>query len=243
MIDLDFKNMTLKQKIIYFFVAILVIIIAIIVIINAFFAKKELEKKELKNQDIYINFSEQKFDFKGDIVLDREDNVTSIKINGKKTKLYSEPVYFKDKKKLILPTNYSITFPMNGKQNRINYYTSLEKIDNNYYLINNNLKFNMDKDFLFDGSDLYIFVNNCNVTFGGRTIKITPMSYVNYLFNTKTLYIYNYNEDKIYSFNNVDEDVIVVSDYYKVNVSSDIIYVNKKEKLLMKNFNYLNKLK
>ena len=69
------------------------------------------------------------------------------------------------------------------------------------------------------------------------------MSYVNYLFNTKTLYIYNYNEDKIYSFNNVDEDVIVVSDYYKVNVSSDIIYVNKKEKLLMKNFNYLNKLK
>ena len=243
MIDLDFKNMTLKQKIIYFFVAILVIIIAIIVIINVFFAKKELESKELKNQDIYINFSEEKFDFKGDIILDREDNVTNVKINGKKTKLYSEPVYFKNKKELILPTNYSITFPMNGKQNKINYYTSLKKIDNDYYLINNNLKFNMNKDFLFDGSDLYIFVNDSNVTFGDRNIQITPMSYVNYLFNSKMLYIYNYGEDKIYSFNNVDEDVLVISDYYKVNVSSDIIYVNKKEKLLMKNFNYLNKLK
>ena len=64
--------MTLKQKIIYFFVAILVIIIAIIVIINVFFAKKELESKELKNQDIYINFSEEKFDFKGDIILDNK---------------------------------------------------------------------------------------------------------------------------------------------------------------------------
>ena len=68
------------------------------------------------------------------------------------------------------------------------------------------------------------------------------MSYVNYQYDTKDLYIYNFSEDKVY-YENVSTDVLATTDNYTINLSSDSILINNKNKLLMKNFDYLKKLK
>ena len=132
-----------KNKIIIsIVVGLVVLIIVTIVIINAFFAKKELTTLKLQKEDVYIYFSEEKFDFKGNITLDYDNNITSITLDGKKTKLYNEPIYYSKKDELILPVNYSITFPASaGKQNKVNYYTSVKKIDDAYYLVGKKLNF------------------------------------------------------------------------------------------------------
>ena len=63
------------------------------------------------------------------------------------------------------------------------------------------------------------------------------------VYDTKDLFIYNYKTGKMSSYQNVNGDVLVNNNEFKVNLSSDIIIINNKEKLLMKNFDYLKKLK
>lgn len=233
-----------KRLLITIGIGFTIVVAAIVVIFNLFFANKELNTVKIKNEKVYINFSEEKFEYEGNITLDHEKNITNIKLDNKEVNLYSEPVYYKKKAKLILPVNYSIVFPLNsGRQYKVNYFTTLEKIYNDYYLVGNNLKNNIDSAFLYDGKDYYIFVNNGTVMFNGININITPMSYVNYVYDDKELFIYNYEEDKIYYYSDIHGDVVFVNDKYKVNLSSDTIEIGGKNKLLMKNFDYLKKLK
>ena len=69
------------------------------------------------------------------------------------------------------------------------------------------------------------------------------MSFVNYVYDSRELYIYNYDEKKIYYFDNISGNVFVSNDLYKVNLRADSLEINGKNKLLMKNFDYLKKLK
>ena len=107
----------------------ILLIILIIVVISIFFAKKDLNEYKIKNENIYMYFGEEKFEFNSDVVLDNDNNVTSLKSNNKKLELYSEPVYIKNKKKVIFPKNMNVVFPKSSfKQYKVNYY--------NYPLLN-----------------------------------------------------------------------------------------------------------
>ena len=234
-----FKNKKARTAII----GLLLIVLIAIVLVSLFLVNKELNSKKLSNEKIYIYFGNEKFDFKGNITLDHDNNITNIKLNNKKVTLYSEPIYYAKKKQIILPTAYSVVNTSVGLQNKVSYYTEIVDRDGAYYLTNNELDYRLNNNFLFDGSDLYIFIQPSKVIFGDKEIEITPLSFVNYVFDTKELFIYNYEKDKMEYFTDVNGDVFVTNDNYKVNLSSDNMIFNKNEKLLMKNFDYLKKLK
>ena len=236
------KNLN-KKTLMSIGIALLIIILGIIVTINILMAKKELDTFKIKDEDIYIYFSEEKFEFNGNVYLDHDNNITNIKVNNKKTKLYSEPIYYKNEKKIIIPVNYSIVSTLDGVQKKVSYYTVLKNIDDDYYLTGRKLDYKISNNFLYDGSDFYIFINNANVKFDNQSIEISPLSYVNYIYDSKELYIYNYELDEVYHYENVNGEVFVINEDFKVNLSADTIVINGKDKLLMKNFNYLKKLK
>ena len=120
----------------------ILLIILIIVVISIFFAKKDLNEYKIKNENIYMYFGEEKFEFNSDVVLDNDNNVTSLKSNNKKLELYSEPVYIKNKKKVIFPKNMNVVFPKSSfKQYKVNYYTVLTKDNDDYKLTNKNLNY------------------------------------------------------------------------------------------------------
>lgn len=238
------KKMDKKKLIPMGVVGLITIVIAIVVIINLLFVKDDLKSFSFSNEKVYINFGEERFDFTGNISMDDKDNVANVTIDGKETKLFSEPIYYKKKDQIILPTPYSVVFPKSsGRQFKVNYFTMVKKSNDNFYLKNNDLSTNVNNTFLFDGSDYYIFLNDSVVSFGDNEIEIGSMSYVNYIYDTKELYIYDYNDKKIYYFEDVTGNVFVSNDLYKVNLKSDTLEVNGKNKLLMKNFDYLKKLK
>ena len=238
-----FMKFIKNKKAVSIVTGLLVLLIAVVVIANLFFVNKDLNTKKLKNENVYIYFGKEKFDYKGNITLDHENNITNIKLDNKKVKLFFEPVYSAKDSKLILPCVYSVVNTSVGTQNKVNYYTEMVKIDDDIYLKNKDLNYKLNNHFLFDGSDFYIFIQESVVSFGGKKINISPLSYVNYVFDTNELYIYDYENDKVYHYDNIKGDVVVTNDNYSVNVSSDIMNINKKEKLLMKNFDYLKKLK
>lgn len=238
------KLKTIDKKIIISgIIGIIIVIVGIIVIINLFFAKEELSNKKIK-EDVYIYFQQEKFDFKGNITLNHDENITNIRFNNRKTKLFSEPIYYANKKDIIIPVKYSVVSTSDGIQKLVNHYTELKNIDGEFYLTGNDLKYKLsNKHFLFDGSDYYIFLDNGTVTFGDQIIPFTPLSYANYIFDTKELYVYNYEEDKVYYFENVEGNIFAQTENYKANIYADTIIINGKDKLLMKNFDYLKKLK
>lgn len=237
------SNLINKKIITKIIIGIIILVLLTILIINLFNVNKDLTSKKIKNEDVYIYFGTEKFDYKGNITLDRNNNITNIKFNNKKSKLYSEPIYYSKKEKIIIPTYYNLVNTSVGLQNKIKYYTELELIDDSYYLKNDKLNYKLNNNFLYDGSDMYIFIQQSTVTFNDIKVEISPLSFVNYIFDTKELYIYNYKEDKITYYEKVDTDVYVLNDNYKVNLSSDNIIYKNKQKLLMKNFDYLKNLK
>ena len=89
--------------------------------------------------------------------------------------------------------------------------------------------------------DIYADIDS--IHFDNQEIPISSMSYVNYQYDTKDLYIYNFSEDKVYYYSDVSTDVLAKSNNFTIDLSSDSIILNNKNKLLMKNFDYLKKLK
>ena len=101
-----------------------------------------------------------------------------------------------------------------------------------------------EDSFLYDGNDLYFFITEGTVTFSNQSIKIPPMSYVSYTYGNGELYIYNYDEDKVYYYPAmIDGDVIYKNDIFELNISSDSVKSGTKNKLLRKNIDDLNRLK
>lgn len=222
----------------------IIFIITMVSFVLLYIANKELNTYDFKEAKMYIYFSEEKFDFLGNLKINHDNKVTSIKMDGEKVDLYSEPIYYADKKRLFFPVNYSIVTPLDmGKQYKVSYFSELLTEDEDYYLKQGEENIKVNNSFFFDGEDYYIFINEGDVFFNDQAIHITPYSYVNYIYSKKKLYIYNYEEDKVYYYENVLDDVRFVAKEFEVNLSSDSLLLNGKNKLLMKNFSYLKKMK
>lgn len=222
-----------------------ILIMLILVVISLFLAKKDLNEYKIRNEDIYMYFGEKKFEFNSDVILDKDNNITSLKTDNKKLNLYSEPVYIKNKKKVIFPKSMNVVFPKSSfKQYKINYYTVLTKDNEDYKLTNKNLNYRISNSFLYDGNDLYFFITQGTVTFSNQSIDISPMSYVSYSYGNGELYIYNYTEDKVYYYPAmIDGDVIFKNEDFELNISLDSVKSSTKNKLLRKNVDDLNRLK
>lgn len=243
------KNMIIKikenKKTLGLALMLTVLIMLLLVVISLFLAKKNLNEYKIRNENIYIYFGEKKFEFNSDVILDKNNNITSLKTDDKKLNLYSEPVYIKNKKKIIFPKSMNVVFPKSSfKQYKINYYTVLTKDNEDYKLTNKNLDYRISNSFLYDGNDLYFFITKGTVTFSNQSIDISPMSYVNYSYGNGELYIYNYDEDKVYYYPAmIDGDVIFKNDDFELNISSDSVKSGTKNKLLRKNIDDLGRLK
>lgn len=243
------KNMIIKikenKKTLGLALMLTVLIMLLLVVISLFLAKKNLNEYKIRNENIYIYFGEEKFEFNSDVILDKNNNITSLKTDDKKLNLYSEPVYIKNKKKIIFPKSMNVVFPKSSfKQYKINYYTVLTKDNEDYKLTNKNLDYRISNSFLYDGNDLYFFITKGTVTFSNQSIDISPMSYVSYSYGNGELYIYNYTEDKVYYYPAmIDGDVIFKNDDFELNISSDSVKSGTKNKLLRKNIDDLSRLK
>ena len=219
-----------------------IIIIAIVVVLS-FRAKKEIEEYTIKNEKLYIYFGNQKLEYDSKITLNRNNDITKILTDEKEMDLDSEPIYYYDSKKIILPSNMLIAFPLNGVlQKKVSYYTIISNNAGQIHAKNHNLDKVVDDAVLFDGDDLYVFTSEVEIAFGSEKVKISPLSFV--LCNYKgDLYIYNYENDSMKTYENVKDIVYARNNKYEINLSVDSVTFNDKNVLLTKNFESLELLK
>ena len=73
-------------------------------------------------------------------------------------------------------------FPLdNVKQQRVPFYTKIDSQSSIYKELKYQDKvYDLDHAFLYDGNDLYFFIEETTLTYGDKSIKLNPMSFVIY---------------------------------------------------------------
>jgi biopolymer transport protein ExbD len=233
------KKFKLTNAIIYVLLCLL-----IFVIIMVFSIKQNINKIEFKDINFYQYLSSNKFEYNGKVLISIDDkNNTVLNNNQIKVNLDATPIYYAKEKSLFLPKDMSIIFPNNfGLHNKVNHFSSITLKDNNFYVKNENYQKQVTDCFLFDGEDLYLFLDKMTFTIGKDTYVIEPFSYI-ILDYQNSIQIYDYKND-IYRIINLDKNDIIAtsSKGYKVNLSIDSISYDKYEQLLLKKIDILNNL-
>ncbi len=233
------KNILFKKKNIKWFVLLLVVIITV----SYISFRKKVDEYKIENHDVYQYFMGFKMEYKGSMKLDKDDNkITKITFGDDIVKLNSTPLYYKGEKKALFPESMAVVKPKEGKQYRINYYALVYQ-DLDYYSVkegNNNIK--LSNAVIYDGKDLYFFIEDVKVSFGENQLSLGPLSYIAVDTFNHTVEIYNYNEDEGTIYEDITDEVIIQNDDYKLNATLDIMYYNDKSRLLLKDISKLKHL-
>ena len=221
-------------------IAALILIIVIVVIIIG-----NLNSTTTENHDFYQWYSGQKVEYKGQLTFIRKEGLTELKATDRKVTLDSTPVYYADENdKVIFPEDMAIVYPNNnGMMYRINHFADIIEENGSIYLETNlatkTNKTKLEKAFLYDGQDLYFFLERTTITVNGTNYEVSPLSYAIVRYK-QSVEIYNYEKDEYQVIDTTEtQDAKVVTDTYTINMSVDSLQTAEKEQLLIKGLSYL----
>ena len=169
------------------------------------------------------------------VEMSNKKDITKLETKEGTIYLTSIPVYFlENRDKAILPAEMEIAFPIeSGKLNKVGSLATVYIDFGDVYIKKGDVNKKLENTFLYDGNDLYFFVENTVVTVNGEEYKLPPLSYVNATYKGY-VEIYNYDTDEYIYVEDVDGDVIAQADAYQINLSDDKLKCEDTEQLLIR---------
>lgn len=233
------KSIVFNKKNSVIFVLILILVI---VIIFKIFTRR-VDEYVIEDHKLYQYLSGIKVEYEGKIKLNKTKNkITTINFKDIEINLDSNPIYYKNEKKVIFPENMSVIKAREGTQFRINYYSILYK-DLDYCTVEDgNIKSKLYDTVLYDGKDLYFFTSNVTVSYKDEDYELEPLSYIIVDTFNHTVEIYNSKADDYKTFENAEEEVIIKGNNYKLNATYDILYYYDNSIILVKDIAKLKHL-
>lgn len=209
------------------------------VLLAVFQAKEELVQYSITNESVYFYIQDARFDFHTKITLDHEDKVTNLYAGDNTMQLSNEPLYFVSKEEAIFPNTMSVIFPVEGQlQKKINRFTVVNGEGIQTILSNQGLKYALTNGFIYDGGDVYFFVEKGTLTWGTESVELSPMSFVTCDYYGDLSY-YDYETKQARLIEKVETDVIMNFENYQINLSYDSVDIGKDSFLLQKNVDAL----
>lgn len=223
--------------------SIVVIIALFVIVLSLLFFKKTAEEENLENQSFYQYLSGIKFEYSGNLRITKGGNITELIFDEVKVVLDSTPLYYKDEKKILLPQNMSIVYPLsNSTQFKTNFFSRVYIEDNTIYLQDGRLNKVLSNCFLYDGKDLFFFIEETKILIDEEEITIQPLSYAVLTYNDN-IQIYSYDIDQFKTIVIKEKkDILATAKGYTVNLSIDSVEYNTKSRLLIKNMGYLKNI-
>ena len=217
-----------KEKIFKIFI----ILIMVLVILAVAYYIKNLEKTSFENHEFYQYFGNMKFEYTGNLEISKETNgITNLTMNDVELQLGSIPIYYKDvENRLIFPEDMAIVFT-NGKFKiqRINYFSELQLESNIISLNYQDKKMGIKDAVLYDGDDMYVFIEPTTLTVGDQTFELSPLSYVIASFRNN-VEIYQKDKDTVHIIENVTHsNVFVKNEKYELNLITDSLSLEHEE--------------
>ena len=225
-------------------VALLLLSFAIVILV-CIKLNEVLNRQRIENVSVYTWFNEEmiSYDETAELVFDRNNSATELRIDGKKQEIETTPFFYNDERKVLFPQEMSLIQPRmnNGQQNRIPSLAFVDGTSVTPKISFANFEQELGSSFLFDGSDLYFFINPVNLIVGEEEIELPVFSFATYNYNHE-LYVYNYDEGTAKYYENVDS-VKAMADAYMIDLVTDTYNINGKSRLLVQNVGALDLLK
>ena len=229
----------------FFLFTVIAVIVVVVVILSSHYARKEIEEYSIRNKNVYTYIGDERFDFDGKVTLNRKNSVTNLELDGGTFELTREPLYLADEDSVIFPYSMSVVYPAFGvTQYKINYFTLAELDTNNQViLIGTDLKdYVLNTAFIYDGNDIYFFVEDTNIVFDDKEITIPALSFVSCEYKG-VLTIFDYSKKTAEMYTDIKSDVMAVDKDFKINLSHDSVVLSNSSALLIKTVDKLTRLK
>lgn len=215
------KLVKLRNKKMSFSILILLTLILVLICSFVLFSHvKEYRKYKTVESKFYYFYSNAKVDFSAQVTLNSKDKVLSVEKEGLDLTTY--PIYYLEEKNLILPKNMEIVYPYKFKAlYKLGPHSKLF-YKGKYLYINSEFGVGRLYDcFLYDGDNLYVFVEPTVVYVGDAQYNLSELSYV--IVENNSVQIYNKLEDNFIFLENLSLDISVLAytNEYMVNLSND----------------------
>ena len=175
--------------------------------------------------DVFQYFSDRKYEYKAVLSKNRKDVVVDFQPKDIKIHLDSTPIYLNNKKKdtVIFYQDMSVVMPtMSCAEYVAKKYSYITFKDNMYTMTANRYHGRLNHYFLYDGEDLYFFIEKVTLNVNNETINLSPYSYVIVKYNNYLSY-YDKESDTYKTLKIDNHNVVVSNEYYKILVDRDII--------------------
>ena len=196
-----------------------------------------------KEDKFYQWYYEQKHEYNGIVSENRRKEIVDFKAKDIKINFDSTPIYYKEKDKVIFPANMSVIMPtLNCAEYYANKYSYITLKKDNYILTTEKYNNRLGRYILYDGRDLYFFIDEVTITIDKEKITLSPLSYV--IAKTgESLSYYDKKTDVFKKIKTTNKKIIVENNYYKINVSSDNIDYYGNDVILTEKVDELNPIR
>jgi len=220
------------------------IFLLVVVLIAVLLYTREYKNNRYANLDdidVYQYFSGTKMEYTATIGRNKKNVILSFENKDFDVNLDSTPVYLKDNDSVVFPKEMSLVFPLKDREHLVAPLSEIYKENDLYYLNIRNLNKDFNHSFLYDGKNLYFFIDEVSIFINDEVIKLSPMSYVNYSY-LNLLEYYDRESDTYKQIDVTSGNVYIENDYMKVDIGLDKIIYEKSFTLLTNDFSILTKI-
>ena len=178
--------------------------------------------REYKEQKVYQYFYGKRYDYRAKIGFNRRKEIVELSTTDYDITFDSTPIYYKNDDVVVFPSNMSVVMPtLNCSEYLASRYSSITKVKDNYVLKTKKYDNKLGRYFLYDGKDLYFFLDEVKLLVGNNTITLSPMSYL--IATSDKISYYDKKADVYKTLDGVGSDSVVEGEYYKIAVNLDQI--------------------
>jgi len=217
-------------------IRLILILILINIVVAGITYVRQLNVKTIVNAEFYQYVGERRQEYVGEIELNKEGEITTLKTRGINLELDSTPMYYQKESKALFPEGMEIVYTIeNAIPYRMPRFSSILKESNTVYAEVGTKQIPLENCFLYDGTDLYFFIEPTTIEVGDEKYSISELSYVNVEYNGE-MEIYNYakDEDKIIDIK--EKTVLIENGKYTIDLNVDSLKFGEKEQLILKRF-------
>ena len=224
-----------------FKILMVLLLIVMIVVVSLYIIR--LDTDQIENYNFYQYFGGRKVEYEGALTITQKSGITELQLKNASIQLDSTPIYYRDiENQVLFPQDMALVIPnQNGQMYKINRFTNVYQRDNVIYAEYRETQDELANSFIYDGSDLYFFIQNTTLTIDGTNYEITPLSYVVATYQN-SVEIYNKQLDNYQIIPTTSTNVTATTDQYSINLSLDTIKYGDKEQLLLKQIEALKSI-
>lgn len=206
-------------------ISFLVFVVALAALGVATWVTMEAKSVQLE-VPLYQYFSSIRYDYGDEATLDIQDNGTVL-VNYKygESATNSTPMYFLEEDRFILVYPMNLVQPFYGSEECAPIFSQFYMENERVYYQNDELNREITRGFLFDGSNTYVFLENMNFKWGGRTQEVSAFSFVVVNNSKGTVVLYDYALGEVTKITTGSYEVTAVNlhNTYSVSLSYDTV--------------------